>query len=162
MEEEAQGEPPSSLGLYGQTIGDMNKSHYTDPHKFRSAYPMEIGLPSPTCMGPFYHFYSYLQQFGRNSQVSWAAPLALLPALAFHNFAQLEQRTSARSKPNFAQTRCFAARGASSNRKLYLRSLPVCTVSLGHAGPMLFYYFGPYAPSFSKYCTKEKQVRVAR
>ena len=30
---------------YGQTVGDMNKRHYTDPHKLESAYPMEIGLP---------------------------------------------------------------------------------------------------------------------
>ena len=45
----------------------------------------------------------------------WAKglPLDLLPALAFHDFAQFEQTTSAGSKPNFAQARCFATHGAS-------------------------------------------------
>ena len=31
MQGALQGAPASSLGHYGQTVGDMNKSHYTDP-----------------------------------------------------------------------------------------------------------------------------------
>ena len=42
-----------------------------------------------------------------------------------------------------------------------MRSFPVCTNSLMHAGLMLFYDFGPYDLPFSRYCPMKTQIGVA-